>query len=137
MNYALAIDERCLRDLRSPHIGDLSVLHTRGARLVIVGNHDVVLVHIHIHEHTRVVDVAHHVTDELSTTVVQTVGDKVKGSSQFSRSEVEAFTLLRGVRGKERCKLLALETVVTSDRQVTHSVDVFASQIINHVIEHL
>ena len=50
---------------------------------------------------------------------------------------MEAFTLLRGVRGKERCKLLTLETVVTSDRQVAHSVDVLTSQVIDHVIEHL
>ena len=84
MNHALVIDKCCLGNLRCPHISNLSIPHSLSTRLIIVSNHDVVLVHVHVHEHTGVIDVTHHVTNELSTTVVQTVGDEVESTSQFS-----------------------------------------------------
>ena len=92
---------------------------------------------IHIHEDARVVHVTDHVADELTTTIIETVGDKVKRTRQLSGGEVEALTFLRGVRGKQRRQLLALETRVRSDRQVTNAVDVPTTQIIDHVVKDL
>ena len=137
MHNALVVDQCRLGDLRGPHIGHLRLVHDLSARLLIVGNHHMMAVLIHVHQDARIVHVTDHVADELTTTVIQTVGDKVERTRQLSGGEVEALAFLRGVRGEQRRQLLTLKTRVRSDRQVAHAVNVPTTQIIDDIIEDL
>ena len=92
---------------------------------------------INVHEDARIVHVTNHVADELTTTVIETIGDKVERTRQLSRGEVEALAFLRGVRCKQRRQLLTLKARVRSDRQVTHAVNVPTTQIIDDIIDDL
>ena len=137
VHNTLVVDQCCLRDLRSPHISNLSPVHDLSTRLIVISNHHVMAVMIHVHQDAGIVHVAHHVADELTTTVIETVGDKVERTRQLSRGEVETLAFLRRIGGKQRCQLLALDTRVRSDRQVTHAIDVPTTQIIDDIIEDL